>query len=57
VSPSAPAPDDSSSGPAGSPFADLAEFVALPRIGGLALSADGARLAISVQTLDPQKKK
>jgi dipeptidyl aminopeptidase/acylaminoacyl peptidase len=57
VSPSAPAPGDSSSAPAESPFADLAEFVALPRVGALALSADGSRLAISVQTLDPQKKK
>jgi dipeptidyl aminopeptidase/acylaminoacyl peptidase len=57
VSPSAPAPDDPSTGPASSPFADLAEFVALPRIGALALSPDGTRLAVSVQTLDPQKKK
>jgi dipeptidyl aminopeptidase/acylaminoacyl peptidase len=57
VSPSAPAPGDPSTNPASSPFADLAEFVALPRIGALALSADGARLAVSVQTLDPQRKK
>jgi dipeptidyl aminopeptidase/acylaminoacyl peptidase len=42
--------------PAG-PFARLADFVALPRVGALALSADGARLAISVQTLDAEKKK
>ena len=28
-----------------------------PRIGALALSADGTRLAVSVQTLDPEKKK
>ena len=35
----------------------LADFVALPRIGALALSADGSRLAVSVQTLDPEKKK
>ncbi|SOD99265.1 S9 family peptidase [Blastococcus haudaquaticus] len=39
------------------PFADLAQFVALPRIGGLALSVDGSRLAVSVQTLDAQRKK
>jgi dipeptidyl aminopeptidase/acylaminoacyl peptidase len=48
----APAP---SSG--GSPFADLAAFVALPRISGLALSADGRRLAVAVQTLDREKTK
>jgi dipeptidyl aminopeptidase/acylaminoacyl peptidase len=40
-----------------SPFASLADFVALPRIGALALSADGTRLAVSVSTLDPEKKK
>ena len=40
-----------------SPFADLAAFVALPRIGALALSTDGSRLAVAVQTLDPEKKK
>jgi dipeptidyl aminopeptidase/acylaminoacyl peptidase len=57
VSPSAPAPRDPSTDPESSPFADLGEFVALPRIGGLALSHDGSRLAVSVQTLDPQKKK
>jgi dipeptidyl aminopeptidase/acylaminoacyl peptidase len=45
--------EPSSSGP----FADLAQFVALPRIGALALSADGSRLAVSVQTLDPERKK
>jgi dipeptidyl aminopeptidase/acylaminoacyl peptidase len=48
--------DRSSAGPSG-PFADLARFVALPRIGALALSADGSRLAVAVQTLDPEKKK
>jgi len=41
----------------GGPFADLAAFVALPRVGSLALSPDGRRLAISVATLDPEKKK
>src|SRR5688572_14087530 len=29
----------------------------MPRIGALALSGDGSRLAVSVQTLDPEKKK
>ncbi|MGY1744970.1 S9 family peptidase [Blastococcus sp. SYSU D00695] len=53
-----PAPD----APAGEaaapdPFADLAAFVALPRVTGLALSPDGRRLAVSVQTLDPPRKK
>ncbi|MFW3169641.1 S9 family peptidase [Geodermatophilus sp. CPCC 206100] len=38
-----------------SPFADLAAFVALPRVAGLALSADGTRLAVCVQTLDPER--
>ncbi|MDT0278098.1 S9 family peptidase [Blastococcus goldschmidtiae] len=59
-------PSDSSAAPAShaapsdapsSPFARLADFAALPRIGALALSADGSRLAISVATLDPAKKK
>ncbi|MCW2580498.1 MAG: Dipeptidyl aminopeptidase/acylaminoacyl peptidase, partial [Blastococcus sp.] len=52
-----PVSGDPSSDGASGPFADLAQFVALPRIGALALSADGSRLAISVQTLDPEKKK
>jgi dipeptidyl aminopeptidase/acylaminoacyl peptidase len=59
-SPGAPAPDPSSE-PApdavSGPFAGLADFAALPRIGALALSTDGSRLAISVATLDPAKKK
>jgi dipeptidyl aminopeptidase/acylaminoacyl peptidase len=46
-----------SGGAAAGPFASLADFVALPRVGGLALSADGRRLAVSVQTLDPEGKK
>src|SRR4051812_50019548 len=57
VSPTAPAPGDPAEQPAGNPFADLADFVALPRLGALALSPDGARLAVSLQTLDPQGKK
>jgi dipeptidyl aminopeptidase/acylaminoacyl peptidase len=40
-----------------SPFASLADFVAIPRIGSLALSVDGTRLAVSVATLDAEKKK
>jgi dipeptidyl aminopeptidase/acylaminoacyl peptidase len=46
--------------PAGSPsspFLSLSDFVAIPRLGALALSADGSRLAVSVQTLDAEKKK
>ncbi len=35
------------------PLHDLAAYVALPRVGGLALSPDGTRLVTSVQTLDP----
>jgi dipeptidyl aminopeptidase/acylaminoacyl peptidase len=43
--------------PAGDPFSSLTGFVAIPRVGALALSADGSRLAVSVQTLDAEKKK
>ncbi|WP_448627889.1 S9 family peptidase [Geodermatophilus sp. URMC 64] len=50
---SAPAAEN----PAPSPFHRLADFVALPRLGGLALSRDGRRLVVSVQTLDAEKKK
>lgn len=35
-----------------SPFHRLADFVALPRLGGLALSPDGTRLVTTVSTLD-----
>ncbi len=41
---------------AASPFAHLDRFVALPRIGALALPVGGTRLAVTVQTLDPQRK-
>ena len=51
------ASEQSDAAPAPSPFHRLADFVALPRIGGLALSADGTRLAVSVQTLDAERKK
>ena len=52
-----PSPAEPPAEPSGSPFASLAEFVALPRLGALALSGDGSRLAVSVHTLDPEKKK
>ncbi|MGY1771111.1 prolyl oligopeptidase family serine peptidase [Blastococcus sp. SYSU D00813] len=51
--PAAPAGD----APATNPFERLADFVALPRVTGLALSPDARRLAVSVQTLDPERKK
>jgi dipeptidyl aminopeptidase/acylaminoacyl peptidase len=57
VSQPEPTPGASAPGAASSPFADLAEFVAIPRLSGLALSADGSRLAVSVQTLDAERKK
>ena len=38
------------------PFAELADVMALPRLGGLALSADGRRLVTSVATLAPDRK-
>jgi dipeptidyl aminopeptidase/acylaminoacyl peptidase len=62
VSQSTPAPDDAASVPAssptaGGPFADLASFVAVPRVGALVLSPDGSRLAVSVSTLDAERKK
>ncbi|RBY88015.1 S9 family peptidase [Blastococcus sp. TBT05-19] len=53
---SAPAPADPSREPAPSPFHRLADFVAIPRIGALALSPDG-RLAVSLVTLDREGKK
>ena len=53
---SQPDPGPGDPGSAG-PFADLSQFVALPRISSLALSTDASRLAVTVQTLDPAKKK
>ncbi|WP_341359663.1 S9 family peptidase [Georgenia sp. M64] len=41
-----------SAGTDATPFADLDHYLALPRLGGLALSADGERLVVGVQTLD-----
>ncbi|HEX2074605.1 MAG TPA: S9 family peptidase [Geodermatophilus sp.] len=54
----APAPSpDSADEAASSPFARPADFVALPRISGLALSADGRRLAVAVETLNAERTK
>lgn len=55
--PAAASEQSADDAPAPTPFHRLADFVALPRIGGLALSADGSRLAITVQTLGAEKKK
>ena len=57
MSPTAPGTGDSPAEGSSSPFADLTQFVALPRIGSMALSVDGSRLAVSVQTLDPKGTK
>src|SRR6266852_40101 len=40
-----------------SPFHDLGDFVALPRVSALRLAPDGTWLAAAVQTLSPDKKK
>ena len=39
------------------PFHDLDEYLAVPRVGGLRLSPDGTWLAAAVQVLSPDKKK
>jgi dipeptidyl aminopeptidase/acylaminoacyl peptidase len=39
------------------PFVRLTDYVAIPRVVGLALSADGRRLAVPVQTLNAEKTK
>jgi len=39
------------------PFHDLADFVAIPRVTGLRLSPDGSWLAAAVQTLSADRKK
>ena len=41
----------------GGSFATMAAFVALPRLGGLALSPDGKRLVTAVSTLNPERTK
>lgn len=48
---------DEPAGTDGSPFADLADFVAIPRVAGLALARDGSRLVTSVATLGADGKK
>jgi len=40
-----------------SPFHDLNDYVAIPRMTGLRLSPDGSWLAATVQSLSPDKKK
>src|SRR6516225_7324443 len=42
---------------AGTPFHDLADFVAVPRVAALRLAPDGSWLAAAVQTLSADKKK
>jgi dipeptidyl aminopeptidase/acylaminoacyl peptidase len=42
---------------AGTPFHDLADFVALPRVTALRLAPDGTWLAAALQTLSADKKK
>ena len=39
------------------PFHDLAEFAALPRMSGLVLSPDGTRLVVSVSRPDPKSQR
>jgi dipeptidyl aminopeptidase/acylaminoacyl peptidase len=43
------------SSPAGTPFDDLQDYVALPRLTGLALSPDGSRLVTTVTTANPDR--
>ena len=38
-------------------FHDLDDYIALPRLGGLALSPDGSRLVVGVSTLDEDRTK
>ncbi|WP_194896657.1 hypothetical protein, partial [Catenulispora pinisilvae] len=49
--PATPADDDRN------PFDDLAKFLEIPRVTGLALAPDGSRLAVGVQNLSPDGKK
>jgi dipeptidyl aminopeptidase/acylaminoacyl peptidase len=57
VSDSAAPAEQTGGTPPPSPFHRIADFVALPRLGGLALSPDGTRLVTSVATLDAEGKK
>ncbi|MDQ4037693.1 MAG: S9 family peptidase [Actinomycetota bacterium] len=43
--------------PPAHPFATMADYNAIPRLAGLALSSDGARLVTSAATLNPEKTK
>jgi dipeptidyl aminopeptidase/acylaminoacyl peptidase len=43
--------------PARGPFEDLAQFLKIPRVTGLALAPDGSRLVVGVQNLSADKKK
>jgi dipeptidyl aminopeptidase/acylaminoacyl peptidase len=55
---SSPPPTAPSAGSApDGPFTQLSDFVAIPRLAGLALSPDGRRLAVPVQTLDAEGTK
>jgi dipeptidyl aminopeptidase/acylaminoacyl peptidase len=50
--------DTPSAGSTGTtPFSDLADYVAIPRIGSLRLAPDGSWLAAAVQTLSADRKK
>jgi dipeptidyl aminopeptidase/acylaminoacyl peptidase len=42
-------------GDAATPFHDLEQYIALPRLGGLELAPDGSRLVTSVATLNPKR--
>ncbi|MEG8036839.1 hypothetical protein QP157_16445 [Sphingomonas sp. LR61] len=35
------------------PFSDLDQYIALPRVDGIAISPDGERVALTVSVLDP----
>lgn len=49
-------PSPAATSPAG-PFERLTDYVAIPRVAGLALSPDGRRLAVPVQTLNAERTK
>src|SRR6185437_2185826 len=50
--------DAPESSPAGdSPFHDLNDYIAIPRVTGLRLSPDGSWLAATVQSLSPDRQK
>jgi dipeptidyl aminopeptidase/acylaminoacyl peptidase len=57
VDPSSPTAAAPSADTAATPFARLTDYVAIPRVTGLALSADGRRLVIPVQTLNAERTK